>query len=75
LAIYPKIRDVKPLPDKRLQLLFDNGETKIYDCRPLLKETTFDPLKDDTLFQCIQVDANGYGVVWDENIDLSEAEL
>ena len=75
MSIFPKIRSITPLSVKRLRVEFVNGEIKIYDCQPLLKETEFGTLMNESFFKCVQVDANGYGVVWDDNIDLSESEL
>ena len=72
---YPKIVAVQPLADKRLLVSFDNGVQKTYDCKPLLAHTVFKPLRQDWLFQLVYVDSGGYGVIWSDEIDLSEAEL
>ena len=32
-------------------------------------------LKDDAFFKNVRVDQAGYGVVWNDNVDLSESEL
>ena len=66
---------VKPLSDKRLLVGFRNGVTKVYDCAGLLAEEPFEPLAADTLFRSVQVDPHGYGVVWNDEIDLAESEL
>jgi hypothetical protein len=71
----PKIRSVTPLPNAKLQVEFVTGEIKIYDCQPLLTEAAFQSLRDEAFFRSVQVDTSGYGVVWDDNTDLSEAEL
>ncbi len=72
---YPQIKSVKPLADRHLLVGFDNGITKIYDCTPLLEDEPFRPLSDDVLCRCVQADPHGYGVVWTDDIDLSESEL
>ena len=72
---YPHVTAVKPLPEKRLLVTFSTGETKVYDCKPLLEEEVFRPLKDQALFQCAHADRHGYGVIWNDEIDLSESEL
>ena len=72
---YPKIVSVKSLSKKRLEVVFDNGITKIYDCTPLIKDDAFKPLKNDVLFNCAKTDIGGYGIIWNDHIDLSEAEL
>ena len=72
---YPKIQAVHPLAGKRLRVTFATGTTKIYDCTPLLKELAFAPLKDEWFFRHVQADRSGFGVVWNDSVDLSESEV
>ncbi len=72
---YPRIVSAEPLPNRRLLVTFDNGVRKEYDCTPLLVYTAFKPLRHDWLFRLVQVDSGGYGVIWSDEIDLSESEL
>ena len=72
---YPKIRSVKPGPGKALRVTFDNGVEKEYDCTPLLQSEAFQPLHDDAIFRCAHADPHGYGVVWNDEIDLAESEI
>jgi hypothetical protein len=75
MATYPKVKSVTPLSGKQLFVKFTNGDTRVYDCAPLLHESSFYSLKDDAFFKNVHVDQTGYGVVWNDNIDLSESEL
>ena len=72
---YPKISSVKPGRDKMLLVTFDNGDQKIYDCMPLLQRKPFRPLQDESVFRCVHTDSHGYGVLWNDDIDLAESEL
>ncbi len=72
---YPKIKTVQPIPDKQLLTLFQNGVQKIYDCTSLLEDDTFALLRQDAFFNMVEVDAGGYGISWNDDLDLSEAEL
>ena len=72
---YPKIKHVEPLAGKRLLVIFGNDTKKIYDCSLLLKEETFKPLLNDALFKSVKTDRHGYGIIWSDEIDLSESEL
>jgi len=72
---YPRVETVKPLKDKCLLVAFRNGVKKVYDCKPLLEDEIFSPLTDDTLFRCVKTDQGGYGISWNDEIDLSESEL
>ena len=72
---YPRVETVKPLKDKRLLVVFRNGVKKVYDCKPLLANGIFSPLTDDILFRCVKTDQGGYGISWNDEIDISESEL
>ena len=75
MAMYPKVKSVTPLPGKQLRVTFVTGDTKVYDCTPLLNEPPFYPLLDDAFFNNVHVDGTGYGIIWNDNVDLSESEL
>ena len=72
---FPKIKQVEPIEGKKLLVTFSNNTKKIYDCTDLLREEAFKPLLDNTLFQSVKPDKHGYGVIWSDEIDLSESEL
>ncbi len=72
---YPKVRAVTALPDKKLRVTFANDEVRIYDCKLLLAEQPFALLANDALFRAVRADPHGYGIVWSDEIDLSESEL
>ncbi len=72
---FPKIRDVKPRAGKALLVTFDNGDRRVYDCTPLLRIDVFQPLRDDAIFRCAHAESHGYGVVWNDDIDLAESEI
>ena len=72
---YPKIRSVSPKADRTLLVEFKNGERKVYDCTPLLKSEAFRPLQDEAIFKCAHADSHGYGVIWNDDIDLAESEV
>ncbi len=72
---YPKIKSVQPQASQMLLVVFDNGTVKQYDCRKLFENEAFKRLKEEWFFKTVQVDAGGYGVSWDEDVDLSEGEL
>ena len=74
--MFHKIKNVSPLPDYRLSVQFAEGCTKIYDVKPLFKQIpAFEELKDSHLFSDVTVDVGGYGIVWNDDLDLSCDEL
>ena len=60
--MFHKVKEVVPLQDMRLCVRFANGSTKEYDV-------------DEHLFEEVQVDVGGYGIVWNDDLDLSCDEL
>ena len=71
----PKVESVEPLEGKRLLVRFVNGVEKVYDCNQLLHLEMFRPLKNEAFFKSVKPDAGGYGVSWNDAVDLSEHEL
>lgn len=72
---YPKVKKVRPLKDKKMLITFSNNVKKMYDCNPLLKEEVFYSISDDAIFKQVKVDSGGFGISWNDFIDLSESEL
>lgn len=75
--MFHKINTVHALPDYRLSVQFTEGITKIYDVKPLFsKWEAFQILKQmPELFFNVEVDIGGYGILWNDNLDLSCDEL
>jgi hypothetical protein len=71
----PGIESVKPLKGGRLLATFANGAAKTYDCNQLLHLEMFQVLANEGFFKSVKVDVGGYGVSWDDDVDLSEYEL
>ena len=75
--MFHKVKAVNALPDFRLSVQFSEGVTKIYDVKPLFsKWAPFKVFEDSPeLFSCVEVDAGGYGIIWNDDLDLSCNEL
>ncbi|MBP5633126.1 MAG: DUF2442 domain-containing protein [Clostridia bacterium] len=75
--MFHKIKAVNALPEYRLSVQFAEGMTKIYDVKPLFtKWAEFKALKNSPeLFKKVQVDTGGYGIIWNDELDLSCNEL
>lgn len=75
--MFHKVKAVNTLPDYRLSVQFAEGVTKIYDVTPLFtKWPSFKELEDNpNLFSCVEVDTGGYGILWNDDLDLSCDEL
>ena len=75
--MFHKIKNVAALPEHKLSVQFSEGVTKIYDVAPLFEKIPlFAKLKDNIEeFSCVAVDVGGYGIVWNDDLDLSCDEL
>jgi len=58
-----------------LLVRFENGAERVYDCRPILSLPQFQLLTTPAFFRAVRVDAGGYGISWNDDLDLSEYEL
>lgn len=74
--MFHRIINVRPLPDYQLAVGFADGGTRQYDMRDLIRrEPAFSPLADASLFRSVRLDAGGYGLSWNDDIDISCNEL
>ena len=75
--MFHKVKAVYALPDYRLSVQFAEGVTKIYDVKPLFsKWESFKALKESPqLFAEVETDTGGYGIIWNDDLDLSCDEL
>lgn len=72
-----KIISVKPLKNSILSVEFMNGIEKTYDVKSLF--SVFPQFKvfetDDELFKCVTVDTGGYGISWNDDLDLDAEDI
>ncbi len=72
-----KIKDVKPLDDCVVSAVFFDGTVKEYDIKRLYE--TFPQFKvfniDKKLFRNVHVDVGGYGISWNDELDLDADDL
>ena len=74
--MFHKVKGVAALPEHKLSVEFAEGVTKLYDITPLMERIlVFRELEDKALFSSVQVDVGGYGIFWNDDLDLSCNEL
>ena len=66
--MYVGVKAVKPLPDFRLLITFENAEHRIFDVRPYLGEGVFRELQDVAVFNTVHVSFDA--VEWANGADL-----
>lgn len=73
IYMFHTIKSIKPLNDYILLATFIDNTVKIYDVKPLF--TTIDAFKSlqhtPGLFEQVKVDVGGYGISWNDYLDLS----
>ena len=69
----PKAIKVKPLENYILEIVFNNGELKLFDVRPYLKFKQFKELKNESVFSKIRI--AGLSVEWEIGADICPDEL
>lgn len=75
--MFHKVKEIYPLEGYILEVTFQNDVKKFYDVSKLFtKWKIFENLKNEEgLFEQVKVDQGGYGISWNEDIDLSSEEL
>ena len=74
--MFHKIKSVTPLKNYKLSVQFSEGVTKIYDVSSLFEKwEMFKALEDGGMFFTVEVDVGGYGIVWNDDLDISCDEL
>lgn len=66
--MYLAVKSVKPLPNYKLLLTFQNDETRLFDMNPYLDKGIFKELRDSSLFYTVKV--NFDSVEWANEADL-----
>ena len=65
----PYVKQVRPLDDYQLLLVFQNGEQRIFDVKPYLQRGVFTRLQNLAAFRSVRVVAGS--VEWLGELDLS----
>jgi hypothetical protein len=69
----PRVKEVYPMQDYHLKLVFNNGEVKVFDVKPYLNKGVFKALSDPILFNTVHPFLGS--ILWNNNIDLSPDTL
>ena len=71
----PKIKYINADDNYRLLITFDNGIKKIYNFSQKFIDDRYQLLKNLTFFKSVQIEPGGYGLFWNEDLDIFENEL
>ena len=75
--MFHKLKNIKPVKKYILEVTFQDNTVKHYDVSKLFEKwTIFQKLKtEEGLFEDVKIDIGGYGISWNDEIDLSCNEL
>jgi hypothetical protein len=71
----PRIVSAQAIDDLTLIVKFTNNDLREYDISKLLDKPMFSLLKNPAFFRNFIIESGGYGLVWNDKIDISEYEL
>lgn len=75
--MFMKAVSVEPLQGLQIKARFANGDVRVYDVSQVFDDLPFfRVLADDAaLFRQVHVDSSGYGIVWNDELDLASEEV
>ncbi len=75
--VFHRVKNITPLHDKILLAEFQDGTTKKYDVKPLMQKLPVFQMLNyvNGLFEQVRVDSGGYGIIWNNELDLDCNEL
>lgn len=75
--MFYKVQSIEAKENFILSVFFENGVKKEYDIKPLFRKwPVFNDLKNiPGLYKLVKVDTGGYGISWNDEIDLASDEL
>ena len=72
-----KVEDVIPLPDTQLLVFFRDGRVRKHDVANLVSDDKrfYPVLHNDSIFRTVNVETDGHGICWGENLCIDCARL
>lgn len=71
-----RVEEAVPLENAQMLIFFRNGEGRKCDMQALCPEPRFIPILQNTqLFSSVQIQTDGYGITWGDNLDVGADRL
>ena len=70
---FPNVKHVSPLPEQRIEIQYENGETKIFDVSPYIKGSWYGQLANPDIFATVH--PAGDTVMWRDGQVIAPHEL
>ncbi len=73
MKTYAAVVSAEPLPDFRVRVVFDTGESGVFDCKHLLSDPFWNRLSDPAFFRLVRA---AYGTLaWPDDIDIAPEDV
>ena len=73
--LQPRILSVEPISPKKLKIVYETGEQKLFDVAPYIEGSWYGELKEDSYFNSVRVLPGGTGIEWKNGQDIAPHEL
>ena len=75
--MFHRLKNIAAMPEHVLLAEFEDGTVRKYDTKPLKAKLPVFRMLDDVykLFEQVRIDAGGYGVLWNDELDLDAEEI
>lgn len=73
--LQPQLIKVEAMPDMKLMLSYETGETKLFDVTPYANGSWYGELKNDAYFKTVHLLPGGSGIEWPDGQDVAPHEL
>ena len=73
--LQPRLIKVEAMPDMKLMLSYETGETKLFDVTPYANGSWYGELKNDAYFKTVHLLPGGSGIEWPDGQDVAPHEL
>ena len=70
-----RVVEVEVVGPYRLRVAFDDGTEQVIDFRPVLEGPVYGPLRDEALFNQVEIDAEVHTLVWPNGADFDPETL
>lgn len=74
--MFQKIKEIIIKDNFIIIAKFENGKLKKYDFSKIIStKEVFKDLKNEQIFKMAKLDPGGYGISWNENLDIASEEI
>ncbi|MDR1083049.1 MAG: DUF2442 domain-containing protein [Coriobacteriales bacterium] len=73
--LQPRLTTVEPLPKRKLRLVYETGEIKVFDVTPYVDGDWYGELNDESYFRNVHLIDGGSGIEWAHGQDIAPHEL